>query len=330
MKKKTPLIDGALSKIGSDFIAEKQNIGYSYYSNAYIVRDFSRYVEKHKQFAVADSMVSKAMVENWLLSHENNAPGSICNLVKVIRQLAIFMNRNGMQAYVLPTAYAPKQSFGFTAYIFSQKQLSLIFSAADNITPTTISPLRHLTMPLLFRTIYACGLRSSEATGLRIRDVDLQNGIIHINNSKFNKSRDIPIAESLCIRCEEYSKMVHKKSSADDFFFPNAYRDEYLTSTVYNVFRELLYICNIPRVNHGPRVHDLRHTYAVHVLKQWSLENKDLTSALPLLCTYMGHADLSGTQKYLQLTADLYPHIVNRLEDFYTNQEIKGGVYNER
>ena len=96
--------------------------------------------------------------------------------------------------------------------------------------------------------------------------------------------------------------------------------------TYHNECYVKLCITLIPRVEHGPRVHDLRHTYAVHILKRWSLEKKDLTSALPLLCTYMGHADISGTQKYLQLTSELYPHIITQLEDFYSDRKSKGGV----
>ena len=108
--------------------------------------------------------------------------------------------------------------------------------------------------------------------------------------------------------------------------FLNAYKGEYHTSSIYTIFRDILHKCNIPRVEHGPRVHDLRHTYAVHILKRWSLERKDLTSVLPLLCTYMGHADISGTQKYLQLTSELYPHIITQLEEFYSDMKSKGGV----
>lgn len=326
MKMKTPLIDGALSQIGSEFVSEKQKLGYSYSSNAYIVRDFSRFIETHKQFAESNTLVSKMMIEKWLASHAETAPKSIKTQINTIRQLAMFMNRNGVEAYVLPTLCIPKQKCDFNAYIFSYKQLASIFQELDVLKYSPVSPFRHIAMPLLFRMIYACGLRSSEATGLKLRDVDFINGIVHIRDSKFNKSRIIPIAESLCMRCKEYSQVVHKNCTYSDFFFSNAYKGEYHTSSIYTIFRDILYKCNIPRVEHGPRVHDLRHTYAVHILKRWSLEKKDLTSALPLLCTYMGHADISGTQKYLQLTSELYPHIITQLEDFYSDRKSKGGV----
>lgn len=73
MKMKTPLIDGALSQIGSEFVSEKQKLGYSYSSNAYIVRDFSRFIETHKQFAESNTLVSKMMIEKWLASHAETA-----------------------------------------------------------------------------------------------------------------------------------------------------------------------------------------------------------------------------------------------------------------
>ena len=252
MKKKTPLIDGALSQIGSEFVSEKQKLGYSYYSNAYIVRDFSRFIETHKHFAECDTLVSKMMIEKWLTSHAETTPKSIKNNIDTIRQLAMFMNRNEMEAYVFPTLYIPKQKNDFNAYIFSHKQLASIFRELDALKYSPVSPFRHITMPLLFRMIYACGLRSSEATGLKLHDVDFINGIVHIRKSKFNKSRSIPIAESLCIRCKEYSQVVHKNCTDNDFFFPNAYKGEYHTSSIYSVFRDILFKCSIPRVEHGP------------------------------------------------------------------------------
>jgi integrase len=85
-------------------------------------------------------------------------------------------------------------------------------------------------------------------------------------------------------------------------------------STAYMRFREYLWSAKIHHSAHGPRVHDLRHTYCVHCLKRWVLEGKDLTNLLPYLSAYLGHADFRGTQYYLRLTADLYPDIIQKTE----------------
>ena len=100
-------------------------------------------------------------------------------------------------------------------------------------------------------------------------------------------------------------------------------------STVYRRFRQYLQCADIPHTNAGPRVHDFRHSFAVKCLKKWALEGEDLTNLLPYLAAYMGHSDFRGTQYYLRLTADLYPHIIDRLEVEFGYVIPEGGPTNE-
>lgn len=317
MKHNIPIMDGALANEATAFIEEKQRIGCEYYSNSYLVREFSRYAENHPEYTKSNSIVTKQMVEEWVRHKTWLSLESIKHRATVIRQFAIFLDRNGYCAYVLPELSMPKPKNNFTPYIFTENQLSKIFQAADKVPFSSVSPFRHLTIPLIFRLIYGCGLRLSEATGLRIGEVDIENGILSIKNTKFGKNRNIPMSNSLCIRCKHYHENVHMNCTDNDFFFPNFRKDSYASSTIYTAFRRLLKECDIKRVEHGPRVHDLRHTYAVHTLKKWAEKGYDLNSALPLLSTYMGHNGISGTQRYLRLTADLYPHIVNIMDTEY-------------
>ena len=100
-------------------------------------------------------------------------------------------------------------------------------------------------------------------------------------------------------------------------------------STVYRRFRQYLQCANIPHTDAGPRVHDLRHNYAVKCLKKWVLAGEELTNLLPYLAAYMGHSDFRGTQYYLRLTADLYPDIINRLEAGFGHVIPGGGQTDE-
>ena len=96
-------------------------------------------------------------------------------------------------------------------------------------------------------------------------------------------------------------------------------------------FRELLRLAHIPYggKGNGPRPHDIRHTFAVHCLNNWVLSGEDLTAALPVLSRYLGHNGLTGTQKYLQLTAQMYPDILTKLETKFGDLIPKVEVYNE-
>jgi len=317
MRDNTPMIDGIFEIPGNLFIAEKNRMGHSYRSEAYLLREFSRFASNHSEYAYNDTFITKGMVEAWLQSKSGKASKSVHSCAVVVRQFAAFLVRNGKSAYVLPIGYLPKVSSGFALHIFSEEQLSRIFSAADKLKPTGVSPYRHLIIPLILRLIYGCGLRVSEATRLKIEDVNLDEGILTIRNSKFGKSRSIPMAESLRLRCVEYFRIVHKQPEPGDIFFPNTWRTEYLPQAISGNFRSLLRECGIPRTDYGPRLHDLRHSHAVHTLKRWSESGEDMNTLLPLLSSYLGHNGLSGTQQYLRLTADLYPHIISKVESAF-------------
>jgi integrase/recombinase XerD len=98
------------------------------------------------------------------------------------------------------------------------------------------------------------------------------------------------------------------------FLFPSTTGNRTDKSTVYRRFRDYLLMADIPHTSAGPRVHDLRHTFAVSCLKKWVLSGTELMNVLPYLAAYMGHTDFRATQYYLRLTADLYPDLISRTE----------------
>ncbi|MEM9243169.1 MAG: tyrosine-type recombinase/integrase [Pseudomonadota bacterium] len=111
-------------------------------------------------------------------------------------------------------------------------------------------------------------------------------------------------------------KIEYLEKRADKhFFFPSSKQAAWSQSGIYFLFRKLLHQCNISHGGRGkgPRIHDLRHTFAVHRLIQWHKEGADLNAKLPLLVTYLGHQDFTGTQKYLHLTAELFPNLTARM-----------------
>jgi len=118
-------------------------------------------------------------------------------------------------------------------------------------------------------------------------------------------------------RCIEYSKKVHKLSNKNTIFFKNLNGGRFDKSTIYRHFRDYLYLAGIPHTGSGPRIHDFRHTYSVHCLKNWILAGKELTNLTPYLSTYLGHSDFRGTQYYLHLTSELYPDIIKKTEIAY-------------
>jgi integrase/recombinase XerD len=149
-----------------------------------------------------------------------------------------------------------------------------------------------------------------------VRDVDLDTGILTIMDGKFNKDRLVPLSNELLHRCRAYAKQVHMFSDAEAYFFPAPNGKAITIGNVYKNFRKFLWKAGISHGGwgKGPRVHDFRHTFAVHCLRRWVMEGRDLTAYLPVLKTYLGHHSFSDTSQYLRLTAELYPNITAKVE----------------
>jgi len=175
-------------------------------------------------------------------------------------------------------------------------------------------------MPEIFRLLYGCGLRLGEALNLRVRDVDLNKGVLTVRQGKFRKDRLVPPALSLVNRLRAYAARLGDRPP-DAIFFPSPRDGPISLGAVYSLFRELLIRCAIPHGGRGkgPRVHDLRHGFAVHTLLRWYREGADLNAKLPLLATYLGHQRLLGTQRYLHLTAELFPEVMARVDAAFSD-----------
>ena len=184
-------------------------------------------------------------------------------------------------------------------------------------------------MPVFFRMIYACGLRSSEARLLKVEDVDMNTGVLSIHHSKNDNSRLVAMSDHLTERCRSYSESVHGFSNGSDYFFPGLKGKPMTIVNVYHNFRRFLWKAGISHGGRGkgPRVTDFRHTYACHCLKKWVIEGKDIGSYLPVLRTYMGHYSFKETAYYLRLTADIFPDISIKLQGCYPDiiPQLEGG-----
>lgn len=233
----------------------------------------------------------------------------------VVRQFSRFLCRLGYSAYVPDSTLAPREQSSFAPRILTPEEVRKLLQAVDALEPTARSPLRHVMMPEVFRLLYGCGFRLGEVLKLRVRDVDFNQGIITVRQGKFRKDRLVPLALPLVSRLQKYAASFENRP-LDQIFFPAPNGGPFSLRTVYGLFRQLLLKCGIAHAGRGkgPRIHDLRHTFAVHTLLRWYRDGEDLDTKLPLLATYLGHQHLLGTQRYLHLTAELFPEITTRVE----------------
>jgi integrase len=307
-----PALKSLLASRIEGFIAHKRAIGYRYQTGAGVLRRFDDFCyRQYRDVAV----LSREMVSQWAQRTPWESDGTRAIRIVPIRQFARYLCCNGLEAYVLPERMFPAGA-RYIPHIFSDEELVALFSAADRCPHLTGSD-RHLVMPLLFRILYCCGLRVSEATALRRRNVDLGSGVLTIQGGKYGKDRKVPMALDLAERCRRYDAVVHGGSGADTYFLKGASNGHPIhRATVYGNFRTFLWSAGISHGGKGlgPRVHDLRHTFAVHCLRRWVEKGMDLSAYLPILKTYLGHTSFRETAYYLRLTADLFPSITGRVE----------------
>lgn len=294
-------------------VTEKRAVGFKYVTEERVLTRFAAFCRT--EFGVLDAP-TQTSVEAWIAAARRRGvrPATLQSLVAPVRKLARWLHRRSTPAYVLPTGTLPKPA-RYVPHIYTDSELAALFSQTDRCHYDSQVPLRHLVMPVLFRTIYACGLRASEARLLRLDDVDLDAGVLRIRDAKGGKDRQVPVSEPLRARLVDYHARVSGRRSGD-WFFPGRAGQPLTLGNIDKNFRRFLWQARIPHGGrgHGPRVHDLRHTFVVNNLRSWFARGQDVGALLPVLQTYLGHSSIADTAYYLRLTAESYPHITARIQ----------------
>ena len=293
--------------------AEKRAVGYKYDAEERVLNRFEAFCRA--EFPGLDT-VTRASAEAWITAGRRRGvqPATLQSLAAPVRELARWLGRRGTAAYVLPPRTLPRPA-RYVPHIYTDQELADLFAATDRCRYSAEVPFRHLIMPVLFRTVYACGLRVSEARLLCPGDVDVSTGVLQIRDAKGGKDRQVPVSGPLRERLAGYRAHMAGQPGWD-WFFPGSSAGRPLTLVnVYHNFRRFLWQARISHGGrgHGPRVHDLRHTFAVNNLRTWFAAGEDIGALLPVLQAYMGHSSISDTAYYLRLTAESYPQIAARV-----------------
>jgi len=310
-----------LSQAVHDYIALKQSLGSRFHTGATILKAFCKAlgevaivdVEPHR---VSSYLAGSAPVtRHWHRKYE---------------ALSGFYRFALGRAYVLNSplpATVPKRPQPFRPYIYSQEELRNIIKAAGEYeTPRTA--LEKATLRTLLLLLYGAGLRIGEALALTHADVDLDTALLTIRESKFYKTRLVPLGPRLTAVLRTYAddryQRAHSNNSAAAFFVTRT-GTAVTRGQAERAFVRLRDIAGIVREDNAryqPRLHDLRHSMAVHRLVAWYREGADVQRLLPQLATYLGHVDVSATQRYLTMTPDLLREASQRFERYAQPEEV--------
>ena len=180
-------------------------------------------------------------------------------------------------------------------------------------------PIRSATLHTVILLLATSGLRISEALHLTLQDVDLAEGVLSVRQSKFRKSRLVPVSAGTLETLRTYHDLRIAVAPADPAgaFFVSGRGTGYSTSTVQAIFHDLTVQAGLREPDgSGPRLHDLRATFAVTRLLLWYRDGEPVMARLPLLSTYLGHACISDTEVYLRITTALLQEANTRFHAF--------------
>jgi len=305
------------------FLQEKRAVGYKYCSEA------SRLAQIDKLSRVLNinsNALPLNLVEEWCEKTPNESNKTWRSRITVMNQLIDYFIAHDLETHKTSIAPPQREQSKFVPHIFTKQELRRIFFAADHLKISAASPARNDTASLLFRILYACGLRISEALNLTMDKVDNEAGIFTIVEGKNKTERYVPMALPLIAQCRSYCEKYRLYAMAGEPLFAAPDGGHYSKSSITHMWSQILHDAKISKTDTGPRIHDFRHTCAVGCLKKWIREGKDLNAMLPILSAYLGHKNLAATQRYLRLTAEVYPEVTSMLEMHFGGIIPQGGL----
>lgn len=292
-----------------NYVAFMKDSGRVFNVETTILRAFDRFVQ-----SAGASIITEELVNHYVYSVSFLSAEQYAKRYRIVRGFNQYLCLKSAGEPIRPMEKVRNRK-RHIAYIYTPEDICLILRTATTLLPQ--ASLRPQTYFSLFGLLYTTGLRISEAIHLDNRDVDLEQGILSIRETKFRKSRIVPIHETTKSILQLYAAQrdaLIPITDCDAFFLSN--RKKRLNyGTVNDTFLTLTRQCGLRNVeNESPRIHDLRHTFAVRRIAAWYDEGVDIQEKLPLLSTYMGHAHFEDTTYYLNAGAELLARGAKRFQ----------------
>ena len=289
----------------TDFLKLRTSRGISSEEH-YVLQRLDRYLVEQ---CVSEKTLTSGTIDGFIAHyHTGRTEKTIQRYVSLCSQFAKFLATLGIAAFI-PDYVSATQSY--IPYIFSEDEINRIFAAADNMKIHGLTErrmLRRMQIPMLLRLLYGCGLRLGEALYLRLENIDFDTGVLRILNAKGHKDRLVPMEKGLSMLLQRYCGIISPYKNGAELLFEGNGGTPLCQDYVGVRFRHILSDAGIdePRTKgkRGVCLHCFRHTFAVHSFRMQDKAGLDNYSVSPSLSIYLGHYKLTGTQKYLHMTAE--------------------------
>ncbi len=304
-----------LIELMNAYITFRQSLGAKFTTERYLLLSFCN--------AMGDVQVSEITSEQVLAYFKSSGPSKHWHrryyALNVFFRYAI--SRGHLSTCPLPLTF-PKRKDTFVPYIYSFDEVRLLLAGTKDVCSKTNCILETDTLRTILLLLWGTGLRLSEALNLTPADIDLDSDLIVVKDTKFFKTRLVPMDPRLTKVLSEYftRQTGPKKANDQSTFFSTKLGNPISVDLMDRYFRSLCKQVGVVRtdtLNHyQPRLHDLRHTFAVSRIVFWYENGANVQRLLPHLSTYLGHRHLAHTQRYLTVTPEVLRQACNRFEKY--------------
>jgi len=310
-----PKLHSCLADQMQRFIELRRAAGSDYHSSAQLLGYFDRFLE---QQGVRERRVTREIVDAYQESLVHLHRRTQDNRSSVVRQFCEYISRTDPRCYVPERRRGIRPQDARQPHIYSISEVQRLLATAGQLPP--LNSLRPYTHRTLLGLLYSTGIRIGEAFALNLEDFHPEEPSLYVAKGKFRKARWVLLSASATEALRHYveRRREMRPCDPDSPLLLNQRGQRLHHPSVYHAFRRLLSRCAIPyHRGSGPRIHDLRHTFAVHRLLAWYRDGQDVNARLPWLATYMGHVNIQSTQVYLRATAELLEQVDQRFHRHY-------------
>ena len=305
--------------IFDEFIQFKRFLGYNYKTDEIVINEIKAYLLENNI-----TEITKEVTENYAKINPNISSNTLARNMGVFREFCHFLKyQKGIDCFQIPNKIYPQKHNHFIPYIFSYKEIKLIYSNLTKVFDYHYSYYKQIAYPLIIKILYQTGMRIGEVLKLKQEDYNYELSVFKLIDTKNDEERYVAISNSLN---EEINNFITK-------FFHNKSKDELLFKinhkAVIKYFKKVLKLSNIKITDKGPRLHDLRHTYVVHNIDKAIKESKDINMILPILMTQIGHKSLNSIAYYFHISKDILGTVNSISEETLGYLIPKVGDYNE-
>lgn len=297
------------------WLAHKRALGRGYNAEEWILEHLRRFIVS----SGADDLDRKGF-DRWCASFRHLSPTTRRGRQRAVHNLCLFRRRSEPDCFVPDPLYFARLLPYRRPVILEPAQVARTLAAADSLAPTANSPLLPAVMRLAVIFLYTAGLRRGELVRLTLDDVEPQTGLLRIRESKFHKSRLVPLSPDAAGALHTYLRRrlappFNADPSAALLCWGPTGRHGYTGAGLGEAIHRLFVTADV-RDNEGrsPRVHDVRHSFAVQALTRWYRTGADVQSCLPSLAMYMGHVSIVSTAHYLHFVPTIRDLASNRFE----------------